>query len=549
MKKYYLRNILIVAFVLCIAGVSSAVTPFDDAVFRVTFANSSVDDVTSGNVTTGTAEDVYFEDVDTMTNGNGKAAYFDGISSGINYGLGAANELQINGSMTQHIRVRFDSPSGEEWLMGRFGNSMGENERVWFLHANSGDIGGKVSSNGINSIGPDGVCDIASGTFYDVYMRFKQSDIDTDGYVSVDVFDAEKGAKVASSATYMDVKGLYDSADINFWVGRRGNYFMSEIPLQGAVEQINVWDRALDNAELEEISGYESALESMIFHVGFDGSFDDTKGDDISTADYSWGANLVDVDTPMYGSNGKGVDLTSSASMIKYGLGANNELRLQGEFSYHARVKFDRVDSWDFVMGRWGDVEGAESKRVNYMYLPGPAGQVRCAFSKSAADNGDGVSPLGYTSPDNTIEAGVFYDIFFSFMPGVGSVEGNFFWAIYNAETAEVVWRSSDWVTTITGLWEDDGVPFTIGGRYWQTFTESGFYDATESMDGVIEQVNVWDIALTDYQMEEVIGIYAEDTIECGDRGILYGRGDINKDCKVDFTDFALFANDWLEVF
>ena len=32
----------------------------------------------------------------------------------------------------------------------------------------------------------------------------------------------------------------------------------------------------------------------------------------------------------------------------------------------------------------------------------------------------------------------------------------------------------------------------------------------------------------------------------CGDEGTVYLAADINKDCKVDFTDFAAFANQWL---
>lgn len=33
---------------------------------------------------------------------------------------------------------------------------------------------------------------------------------------------------------------------------------------------------------------------------------------------------------------------------------------------------------------------------------------------------------------------------------------------------------------------------------------------------------------------------------ECGDPGTFYYGGDINKDCKVDWQDFAIFAGDWL---
>ncbi len=33
---------------------------------------------------------------------------------------------------------------------------------------------------------------------------------------------------------------------------------------------------------------------------------------------------------------------------------------------------------------------------------------------------------------------------------------------------------------------------------------------------------------------------------ECGDPGTFYYGGDINRDCKVDWQDFAIFAGDWL---
>ena len=34
---------------------------------------------------------------------------------------------------------------------------------------------------------------------------------------------------------------------------------------------------------------------------------------------------------------------------------------------------------------------------------------------------------------------------------------------------------------------------------------------------------------------------------QCGDLGTMYLPGDLNKDCKVDLTDFAEFADKWLD--
>jgi hypothetical protein len=243
-------------------------------------------------------------------------------------------------------------------------------------------------------------------------------------------------------------------------------------------------------------------LNEAVFHADFDGSLNDKNGTDLSTATYSWGANLVNVATPMANSNGKGVEFSSSASMIRYGLGANNELKLQSALTYHSRVKFDRNQGWDFIMGRWGNVDTAQSKRVSYIYLPsGDAGVVQGAFEKV---DGTGYNVTGLLSPANTIQTGVFYDIFFDFRGKAGDTLGNFHTTVINAETGALIWRSAEWFTGITGLWVDDGVAFTIGGRNYGTLTASGYYSSTESMDGVMEQVNVWGRDLTLNEMKSL---------------------------------------------
>jgi hypothetical protein len=282
-------------------------------------------------------------------------------------------------------------------------------------------------------------------------------------------------------------------------------------------------------------------LQDAIFHADFAADFNDTHGPDISTADYSWGANLVDVMTPMENSDGKGVEFSSSASMIKYGLGANDELRLQGALTYHCRVKFDRNQGWDFIMGRWGNADAAQSKRISYIILPGDAGVIQGAFEKV---NGTGYNVTGYQSPSTTIQTGVFYDVFFDFRPKIGDDLGNFHTTVINAETGALVWRSAEWFTGITGLWVDDGVPFTIGGRYYGTLTASSYYNSTEPMDGVMEQVNVWNRDLTLAEMQLMATEESGPWIEPEPQN--NSAADLDFDGTVDSLDLKLLAADWL---
>jgi hypothetical protein len=76
--------------------------------------------------------------------------------------------------------------------------------------------------------------------------------------------------------------------------------------------------------------------------------------------------------------------------------------------------------------------------------------------------------------------------------------------------------------------------PFKMALHYMEhgSFSYDGIYYVGEEVDG---RVNVADLVRA-----------LEIPQHCGDLGTLYLPGDLNEDCKEDFTDFAEFADKWL---
>ena len=535
LENYIMRlfdcNLILVVIVMVLGVSICSAAPFDNAVMRVTFDSDSVDDITTGNVTTGTATNITFGDVIAMPNGTGRGAIFNGSTSAINYGLGAGNELKIEGASTHHIRVRFNATTAsnnEEWLMGRFGNSLEENKRVWYIDAYGGKVLATVSSNGTGSAGSSADFRAIDGVFYDVYLRFEPVS-DTDGFIKVDVYDAETGARKASETVFTATDQLYDSSDIDFWVGYRGDY-SSTIPFDGVVEQVNVWDRSLADSELDTISGYVSSFDRAIFRVTFDAN----DVNDITAGDISVGVatdvNFIDVPV-MANGNSTGAVFNGSTSGINYDLGANDELKIEGALTYHARVKYDSTTGERFIMGRFGATAGLPNARVSVLQDYGGDGQPKgyvAPFNSATASYGN-------ACPENTVTSGVFYDIFLRCRPQIGTYNGYITTTVYNAQTGAFVEQSDDRVFGSASLYNSTFVKFWIGMR--------GDYTSTIPFSGIIEQVSVWNEDLSSFEMQQIAGNWI---MQCGDIGTIYSRADFDRNCIVDISDLAVFINEWL---
>ena len=268
-----------------------------------------------------------------------------------------------------------------------------------------------------------------------------------------------------------------------------------------------------------------------LFNVVFlNSSCDDTHGS-ISAA---IATDIEFVQVPeMFNGNGIGAYFNGSTSSIAYGLGADNELKIEGSLTYHARVRFDKLENAEqFIMGRFGkNNSSATPNRVAYLQHYFTKGELTGRLSV------DGIASYGHSIPLGVIKTGVFYDVFFVFRQKVGTVNGFFKTLVVNAETGFIAAESDIWLTGITSLYNDSAVPFWVGYR--------GSHSSVIPFNGVIEQVNVWNYALSDVEIEEFCG-FGE--LVCGHPGLPYLPEDLNRDCYVNLDDLLVLAGNWLSV-
>jgi hypothetical protein len=241
----------------------------NDAVFRVTFAGASPNDVTANGSTATVVSNVTFTtSVPVMANGTGNGAVFDGSNSFLSYGLGANNILQIQGPLTYHARVEYGtngytSTNGfaagqvEQWIMGRFETASDANARVTEIDTPGASIGqtmlfpyGACSDDGVNWDGGAGLIQstngLAPGVFYDLFLRYDGAS------VYFDIFNAQTGARVAGPGRMGNVLSSLFASPATFDVGARtapDNVF-----LNGVIEQLNVWNRPLADDEIQAVS-------------------------------------------------------------------------------------------------------------------------------------------------------------------------------------------------------------------------------------------------------------------------------------------------------
>ncbi len=224
------------------SGIGFAQNVFDDVVFHVDFGGLNVDD-RAGDISRGVAKEIKFVKVAKLPNGNGIGACFRGDSV-IDYGLGAKNELKIEGSFTYHIRVKFSDTKGEQFIMGRFGDAP-----VSFLTLFRGFPHGHISL-GKNHFGgaSSGVyCKV--GRFYDIFFRFEPKSEGVSGFLRTSVYDTRSGKFLGESIPWPSHYKKIRNADTHFTVGKSKDYD----GLCGVVEQINVWRRALSKEEMKEV--------------------------------------------------------------------------------------------------------------------------------------------------------------------------------------------------------------------------------------------------------------------------------------------------------
>ncbi len=249
-----MKNKFVLILVLAMVSASYAGL-YDEAVLRVNFGQDSVNDVSRPS-SKGVATDLSFVDISSplMKNSNGRGAVFNGKTSGIDYQLGAKNELRIEGAITYHIRVRFNSIAGQQFLMGRY---QSENEFVTALQTESTSAWGYFGikkKTGFEKIGHRAKDCLKTGIFYDIFFCFKPYTTGRYGAVRTYVYNAQTGRQLAASRNWgTSIRRMYHNNAINFRIGNAGNG-LSLSGLKGTVGQVNVWKKVLTEKQMQSLS-------------------------------------------------------------------------------------------------------------------------------------------------------------------------------------------------------------------------------------------------------------------------------------------------------
>ncbi len=491
MKNTNRVRMLLLMFMLWMISSSRA-----GLIFSVDFGSDSVNDTTAGNVSLGTPTDITFTNTGLpLANSNGRAAVFNGTTSGIDYGLGAGNELDIDGggystpvALTYHIRVKFDTvAAANQFLMGRHDDT----DAVTAIEVLGDDAHGYVQMNGTTYGNTAADC-LLAGKWYDIFFRFQGQYAATgNGYFQTSVYDAETSTLVLHSARWgTGARGPEDGSS-SFWIGMRGDH-TTKNPLHGMVDQVNVWiGTPLSEAEMLALSNppaVEPVMRGSVLSVDFGSdSVDDKTPGNVSTG-IATDVTFTNTSLSLANSNGKAAVFNGTTSGIDYGLGAGNELAIEGggysdpvKMTYHIRVKFATVAAANqFLMGRHDDTDS-----VTAIEVLGDDAHGYVNFNGTTYGN----------TAENALSSGIWYDIFFRYEGWYQSDTNNYGFfqtSVYNAETGYPVLHSEPWATTSRG-------PTAGLSSFWVGMR--GDHSTKNPLDGQVEQVNVWDRAITEEEM------------------------------------------------
>jgi len=226
-------------------------------------------------------------------------------------------------------------------------------------------------------------------------------------------------------------------------------------------------------------------FQDAVLRVTFDFNTIDSTAGSVTAPVYESSIDYTTSLPQMANSSGTAAVFNGIDSVIDYGLGAHNELKIESAFTYHARVRFDAdrfygssTEQW--IMGRW-DSDALGTSRVTMMTLFGGPRRIQGSAGSSAINGGwFGAPTITEILPD------VFYDVFVRFEPGVA-----LYLDVFDAETGLRAGQPAVAPVAATALL-DSTIPFEVGNRV---------PPHSVPMAGAMEQINVWTRVLTELEM------------------------------------------------
>jgi hypothetical protein len=84
---------------------------------------------------------------------------------------------------------------------------------------------------------------------------------------------------------------------------------------------------------------------------------------------------------------------------------------------------------------------------------------------------------------------------------------------------------------------------------WWNGMAIGAFYAEGKSTrwNGLMDDFGIWNNALSEAEIQDIMNNGINPPSSCGEPGTAYLQGDINKNCYVNFLDFAALGTEWFE--
>jgi|GEM_PF-2938274 len=161
------------------------------------------------------------------------ALLFNGSSSHLQYDVEEWPELRLQGAYTCHLRLKFNNPGSEKFILGRSGCN--------FLSLIENYPQGNFSPGGGHLIPCNSRASCRTNHLYDIVLRFHPGDTTTRCATIIEVYDSSTGILIGTNhplpRAFDEIK--FGSHDAHFYIGQSGDYANFE----GEIQQLTLWNR------------------------------------------------------------------------------------------------------------------------------------------------------------------------------------------------------------------------------------------------------------------------------------------------------------------
>ena len=158
---------------------------------------------------------------------------FNGSNSHLQYDVEEWPELRLQGAYTCHLRMKFNNPGPEQFILGRNGFN--------FLSLIENYPQGNFSPGGGHLIPSNSRAGCRANHPYDIVLRFHPGDTTTRCTTIIEVYESSTGILIGTNhprpRAFDEIE--FESNDSHFCIGQSGDYANFE----GEIQQLTLWNQ------------------------------------------------------------------------------------------------------------------------------------------------------------------------------------------------------------------------------------------------------------------------------------------------------------------